>query len=54
MNKFFISLLLLCLSFTGSAQATLAKRGFAIVVDPKSYAEARTEIDEYARAIETL
>ena len=54
MNKFFISLLLLCLSFTGSAQTTLAKRGFAIVVDPKSYAEARTEIDEYARAIETL
>ena len=54
MNKFFISLLLLCLSFIGSAQTTLAKRGFAIVVDPKSYAEARTEIDEYARAIETL
>ena len=54
MNKHFISLLLLCLSFVGNAQAAQAKRGFAIVVDPKSYAEAKTEIDEYARAIETL
>lgn len=54
MNKHFISLLLLCLSFVGNAKAAQAKRGFAIVVDPKSYAEAKTEIDEYARAIETL
>ena len=54
MNKHFFSLLMLCLFVTGSMQAALAKRGFAIVVDPKSYTEARTEIDEYARAIETL
>lgn len=31
-----------------------AKRGFAIVVDPKSYQEAKAEIDAYARAIEEM
>ena len=33
MNKHFFSLLMLCLFVTGSMQAALAKRGFAIVVD---------------------
>lgn len=33
--------------------ALLAKQhGFAIVIDPKSYAEARTEVDAYAHSIE--
>ncbi|MBR1461922.1 MAG: HEAT repeat domain-containing protein [Prevotella sp.] len=31
-----------------------AKRGFAIVVDPESYQEAKAEIDAYARAIEQM
>ena len=31
---------------------SMAQRGFAIVVDPKSYDEARTEIDRYAASIE--
>lgn len=31
-----------------------AQRGFAIVVDPKSYEEAKEEISQYAAAIETV
>ena len=54
MKKRLIGLLLAWLSAAGTMQAAPAKHGFAIVVDPKSHAEAKTEINEYAHAIETL
>lgn len=37
-----------------SLQFCIAGRGFAIVVDPKSHAQASSEIDAYARAIEEV
>ena len=34
--------------------SSYAQRGFAIVVDPKSYKEAKLEIEQYAAAIEAV
>lgn len=49
MRNFLLLTLLLCSSlFT---QARTSPRGFAIVVDPKSHAQAKPEIDAYAKAI---
>ena len=38
----------------GMAGTTLARDGFAIVIDPVSYGKARTEVDAYAKAIEEV
>lgn len=38
----------------GIAGTTLARDGFAIVIDPVSYGKARTEVDAYAKAIEEV
>lgn len=46
-----ISLALIALSLGTSA---IARDGFAIVVDPKSYQEARSEIEAYAACIEDI
>ena len=45
-----------CLATTAvlSLNAAKVSRGFAIVVDSKSYSEARAEVDNYARAIEEV
>lgn len=45
--------IILC-SLLTSATAIHAQRGFAIVVDPKSYDEAQNEIKQYASAIENI
>lgn len=46
-------LILLC-SIVISLHVLHAQRGFAIVVDPKSYEEAKEEISQYAAVIETV
>lgn len=38
----------------GMAATTMARDGFAIVIDPVSYGKARTEVDAYAKAIEEV
>ena len=51
MNKFFklfIAVAFVCSSVTVSA----AKKGFAIVIDPISYKEAKAEVEAYAQAVE--
>lgn len=48
LSSLVLAVSLLAPSLTADAAA---KRGFAIVVDPKSYTEAKTEIDAYAKAI---
>lgn len=42
-------LLLVCLCSVGAQ-----RHGFAIVVDPKSYSEAKSEVDDYAKAIDDV
>ena len=54
MKKLLTGTLLTLLFSFNCMQYASAKHGFAIVVDPKSYAEAKTEITDYAQAIETL
>lgn len=46
---FFTTVAALCVAIT-----SVARDGFAIVVDPVSYQKARTEVDAYARAIEDV
>ncbi len=46
-----LTIITLCVSLQTAAAV---KRGFAIVVDPKSYQEAKSEINEYAKAIEDV
>ena len=48
MKKMLSTLLFLLAAVPGAS----AQKGFAIVVDPKSYQEAKTEITDYAAAIE--
>ncbi len=45
---FLVSLLVI------SVASSYAQRGFAIIVDPKSYKEAQAEINQYAASIETV
>ena len=52
MIKRIVSLLILAGTITSVALAAKLQRGFAIVVDPVSYKEARTDIDNYAKAVE--
>lgn len=52
MIKRIVSLLILTGTITSVALAAKLQRGFAIVVDPVSYKEARTDIDNYAKAVE--
>ena len=52
MIKRIVSLLILTGTITSVALAAKFQRGFAIVVDPVSYKEARTDIDNYAKAVE--
>ena len=55
MYKKIINSILTVIAFCLSVQSYAAeKRGFAIVVDPKSYQEAKNEINDYAKAIESL
>ncbi len=55
MYKKIAKFLTLAIAVAVSAQANAAaKRGFAIVVDPKSYQEAKNEIENYAKAIEDV
>lgn len=37
-----------------AVNAVSSQRGFAIVVDPKSYAEAKNEISAYAQSVENM
>ena len=46
--KLFIAAAFVCSSLTISA----AKKGFAIVIDPISYKEAKAEVEAYAQSIE--
>lgn len=46
-------LFILCL-VTAYTASLRAQRGFAIVIDPKSYDEAREEVEQYAAAIEEV
>lgn len=51
MNKIFkliIALAFICSSLTVSA----AKKGFAIIIDPVSYKEAKAEVEAYAQSVE--
>ena len=51
MNKIFrlfIAVAFVCSSFTVSA----AKKGFAIIIDPVSYKEAKAEVEAYAQSVE--
>ena len=50
MKKYLICAILLWSAFTGIN----ARDGFAIVIDPKSYNEARQEVEAYAQCIEQL
>lgn len=52
MIKRIFCLLILAGTITSVALAAKLQRGFAIVVDPVSYMEARTDIDNYAKAVE--
>ena len=52
MIKRIVSLLILTGTITSVALAAKLQRGFAIVVDPVSYKEACTDIDNYAKAVE--
>ena len=55
MYKKIINSILTVIAFCLSVQSYAAvKRGFAIVVDPKSYQEAKNEINDYAKAIEDI
>lgn len=55
MYKKIAKYLTLAIAVAVSVQANAAaKRGFAIVVDPKSYQEAKNEIENYAKAIEDV
>lgn len=55
MYKKIINSILTIIAFCLSVQSYAAvKRGFAIVVDPKSYQEAKNEINDYAKAIEDI
>lgn len=47
-----ILLFLVLIAITIQGFASSPKRGFAIVIDPQSYEEARTQVDAYAREIE--
>ncbi|MBR1448733.1 MAG: HEAT repeat domain-containing protein [Prevotella sp.] len=47
-------MMLTTLALFAVAAVTMARDGFAIVIDPKSYDQARTEVDAYARAIEEV
>ena len=50
MRRFLFLVCFIVVSMTSS----YAQRGFAIVVDPKSYKEAKLEIEQYAAAIEAV
>ena len=50
MIRKFLILTAALLTLLGNAQA---RGGFAIVIDPKSYEEARSEVDAYAAAVES-
>ncbi len=52
MIKRIVSLLIITGTITSVALAAKLQRGFAIVVDPVSYKEACTDIDNYAKAVE--
>ena len=55
MHNRIINSILTVIALCASLQSAAAvKRGFAIVVDPKSYQEAKSEINEYAKAIEDV
>lgn len=45
--------LMIAVLFAACVQA-VARDGFAIVIDPKSYSEAKTEVEAYAKAIEKV
>ncbi|MDO4715632.1 MAG: C25 family cysteine peptidase [Bacteroidales bacterium] len=48
----FRKLLFIAVAITGISLSAVARNGFAIVIDPQSYREARAEVDAYAHAIE--
>ncbi|MDN4753220.1 HEAT repeat domain-containing protein [Porphyromonadaceae bacterium W3.11] len=50
MRKFLFYVCFIVVSMT----SLYAQRGFAIVIDPKSYQEAKWEVEQYATSIETL
>ncbi len=55
MHKIVTNTILAVIALCATLQANAAvKRGFAIVVDPKSYQEAKNEINDYAKAIEDV
>lgn len=53
-NRFINSILTVIALCVSLQSAAAVKRGFAIVVDPKSYQEAKSEISEYAKTIEDV
>ena len=45
-------IIVLVVLFMSAVSAFAERRGFAIVVDPRSYREAKTEIEAYAQTVE--